>query len=411
VSTGGTGAAKAWPGYERGDPGYRRIVLALFAAGFATFTQVFGAQAVLPAVGVDLGISSATAALLVSATTIGVAISVLPWASVADRIGRVTAMKISIICSTVLDLAVPFVPGFEGVVVLRFAMGLALGAVPAVAMAYLAEELRPRWVAVAAGTYIAGNSIGGIVARLMAGTLSQTVGWRVALFVVAAVGALSAVAFLVSAPRPCGFIRQAATHSVVTRILFHLRDPVMVALFVQGFVVMGVFSVVYNYLGFHLIGAPFDVPETLVSLLFLAYLAGTVSSRASGSLVHRFGALRIVLVGLALMIAGCALMLASSVLPVVVGLVVFTTGCFTAHPVASGMSGQLAQIGRAQATATYQLSWLTGSALLGWAVGLLYDGSGWTAAILTVMCLVAAAAVVAVIGLGLLRNHRPRPSA
>ncbi|MFT4044103.1 MAG: hypothetical protein QM673_13170 [Gordonia sp. (in: high G+C Gram-positive bacteria)] len=58
-------------------------------------------------------------------------------------------------------MIVPLLPGFALVVVGRAALGLAIGAVPAVAMAYLAEELVAHRVPVAAGIFVAGNTFGG----------------------------------------------------------------------------------------------------------------------------------------------------------------------------------------------------------------------------------------------------------
>ncbi|MDO9396943.1 MAG: MFS transporter [Herbiconiux sp.] len=395
----GRASGTGWRGFERGEPAYRRIVLALFAAGFATFAQVFDAQAVLPAVGAELGLGAATAALLVSATTVGLAVSVLPWSWVADRIGRVTAMKLSLVLATAFSLAVPLMPTFETVLVARGLVGLALGAVPAIAVAYLAEELHAGWVTVAAGTYVAGNTVGGIVGRLVAGPLSEAVGWRVGLAAVAALGVLAAAVFWLLVPSPRGFARSdPAGPGFARRVLTNLADPVMLALYGLGFLLMGSFGAVYNYLGFRITGAPFGVPETLVSLIFVAYLAGTAASRVSGGLTTRFGMTRVVLGGIGLMVLGLVLMLADVLAVVVLGLVVFTVGCFTAHPVASALSGRWALVGRGQSTALYQLSWLGGTAFFGWAVGLVYDRFGWMATVVTVLGMAATAAVVTVTG-------------
>ncbi|MCS5715713.1 MFS transporter [Herbiconiux sp. CPCC 205716] len=402
----------AWRGFERGERSYGRIVVALFAAGFATFAQIFDAQAVLPALGRELGVPAAGAALTVSATTIGLAISVLPWASLADRIGRTAAMKISLVSATLLSLLVPLMPGFESVLVMRGLVGLALGAVPAIAVAYLAEELHGSWVGVAAGTYVAGNTIGGIAGRLVAGPLSEVVGWRSGLLAVSVLGAIAAATFFLLVPPQRGFVRlRSAAVPLGTRILFQLKDPVMLALYAVGFLLMGSFSVVYNYLGFHLTGAPFLVPQALVSLLFVAYLSGTVASRVSGGLGQRIGYLRVMLVGIGVMAVGLVLLLGDSLVVAIVGLVVFTIGCFSAHPVASGLSGRWAQLGRGQATALYQLAWLGGTAFFGWAVGLVYDAAGWPATVATVLGMCAAAALALVVGVGLLGRKRPVPPA
>ena len=277
-----------WRGYHRGEREYTRIVIALFAAGFATFVQVFDAQAVLPSIRSDFGVSTAQSALMVSATTIGLALSVLPWSWLADRIGRTTAMRISLTAATALSLLVPFAPSFESVLLVRLLVGVALGAVPALAVAYLAEELHVSWVAVAAATYVSGNTIGGIVGRLVAGPLSETLGWRAGTLVVALIGVLAAVAFWMLVPAPQGFSSTTAgAHRFADRVLSQLRDPVMLTLYALGFAVMGTFAAVYNYLGFHLIAPPFDVPEALVSLLFVAYLAGTAARRFAGAITRR----------------------------------------------------------------------------------------------------------------------------
>ena len=404
------GTAAPWRGYERGERGYRRIVLALFAAGFATFTQIFGAQAVLLQLGDDLGISASSAALTVSFTTIGVAVSVLPWASIADRLGRTTAMRISISAAAVLGFVTPLMPTFELILLARFVLGLSLGALPAVAMAYLAEEVSRKWLSVAAGTFIAGNILGGVLARLIAGVIADLSGWRVGIIVVSGLGALAAAAFVVSAPKALGYLRSAhGGHSMSARLQYIFRHPQVLALYVQGFFIMGLFSAIYNYLGFHIVRDPLNLPVSFVSLLFLAYLAAMVSSRLAGSLVLRFEPLHIILSGLGTMVIGSAMML-SPVLPIViVGLVVFTFGCFTAQPVASMLTGQIPEIGRSQATALFQIAWLGGSAVLGWSLGLVFESVGWTSTIALVIVLVCVSAVVAVFGLGVLAKYRPTP--
>ena len=77
------------PGAERFDE--RRLLVALFGAGTAAFAQLYAPQSVLPDAARELATSASATALLVSAATLGLAVGVLPWAWVADRIGRVRA--------------------------------------------------------------------------------------------------------------------------------------------------------------------------------------------------------------------------------------------------------------------------------------------------------------------------------
>lgn len=292
-------SAPEFSGLVPGTRSYRRLIAGLFFAGVATFAQLYSLQALLPEVSTDLGVPPATAALSVSAATFGIAVAVVPWSMVADRIGRIPAMAIGIITANAFGIAAPFSGGIEMLLALRLAEGLALGAVPAVALAYLSEEVHIRYVAAAAGSYTAGTTVGGLSGRLIAGPLGEALDWWIGAGTVTVLCAIAAAAFLWLVPRARRFIpgrrRADAGPGMLTRLARALRAPQLLALYAQGFLLKGAFVAVYNYLGFHLISPPFLLPAWLVTLLFLAYLAGTVSSSWAGSLASRFGRRRVLL--------------------------------------------------------------------------------------------------------------------
>lgn len=387
-------------GHVPGSREYRRLLAGLFFAGVATFAQLYSPQAVLPVIAVDLDVSPATAALSVSATTLGLAAAVIPWSIVADRIGRVPAMAIGIVVATALGLAAPFASEATLFLALRLGEGIALGAVPAVALAYLSEEVDAGHAAAAAGSYIAGTTVGGLTGRLVSGTVADVAEWRAGIWAVAAVCALSAVLFLVLVPRSRGFVphhrRPERGAGVATRLLDALRSRAQLALYAQGFLLMGGFVAVYNYLGFHLSAPPFSLPGWLVALLFTAYLAGTVSSPFAGVLAARHGRLPVLLWAIAISAAGLVLMTVPVTLVVLGGLLVFTAGFFAAHAVASGWAPAAARPhSRAQASALYYLGYYGGSSLFGWSLGLLFTAWGWTALLVAVLVMCALSAAIA----------------
>ena len=396
-------------GLTPGHPGWRSFVWALFLAGFVTFDLVFAPQAFLPTLSAELNLNADTAAISVSATTFGVAAGVLVWASVSDRIGRMRAIRLSLILAFVVAVAVPFLPTIETLLAARFVEGLLLGAAPAVGMAYIAERVDGRWAAQAAGTFVAGNTIGGIVGRIGSGLVADFGGWRLAFGASTVIAAASIGAFLLLTRQIQDRPPQSTPVSAFAGIRANLRDPYMISLYLQGFLLMGAFGVIYNYFGYHVQEAPFLVPPAVVSLIFVAYLAGTASSRLSASFVGRFGHLRVILFGISTMIVGLALMLVPSLVVVIVGFVIFTIGTFSAHPVASGLTGQRAQLGRAQATALYQLSWLAGTSFFGWLAGVVFVSAGWTFAVLMVALMCAASGIIAVVGLRVFAGRRPLP--
>jgi len=398
-----------WTGHARGSAPYARLLAALFCAGVATFAQLYSPQAVLPLISSDLGVGAANAALLVSASTIGLAVGVIPWSALADRIGRVKSISISVTVATVIGMLVPFAPTFALLLAGRFIEGLMVGGVPAIAVAYLTEEVNPVHAARAAGTFVAGTTIGGLLGRLVSSPVAEVAGWRLGVFTVAVICGLAAMGFVKLAPEPRGFTPSSRRGvkpegGLGHRLLANLRTPRQLVLFAQGFLLMGGFVAMYNFLGFRLTRAPFDLSSSMVSLVFLAYLAGTWASSRAGAEVVRFGRKRVLLVSVVVMTAGVAITLSDNVIAVLLGLVIATAGFFGAHSTASGWTGQAAPVGKAQASSLYNLFYYGGSSAIGWLGGVAFDSHGWTAVAVTIMVLAGVAALLAAV---FLRDARP----
>lgn len=389
----------SWRGHDRGSREYRRILVALLGAGVATFAQLYSPQGVLPLLAGDLGIDPARASLSISAATTGLALSVLPWSVLADRVGRVSAMRLALVSATVLGLVMPWCPWFEALVVVRVLEGVALGGIPGIAVTYLSEEVSACSAAVAAGTYVSGTTVGGLLGRLVAAPVADVAGWRVGTFAVAVLAAVATAVFFVVTPPPKGFRpRRSSVGTTLQAVRRHLRDRHLVALYAQGLLLMGGFVAVYNYLTFRLEAPPFLVPVGAASLLFLAYLAGTLSSRVAAGLVDRLGRRAVLLASTGVMVAGTLVTLADSLVVVVVGLVVLTAGFFGSHSVASGWSGTAARGDRSQSTSLYTLCYYGGSSIFGYLGGLAWSALGWGGLVTMVVALCCAASLWAALG-------------
>ncbi|MEV0891040.1 MFS transporter [Promicromonospora sp. NPDC050262] len=418
------------PGAGRFDE--RRLLVALFGAGTAAFAQLYAPQSVLPDAARELATSASATSLLVSAATLGLAVGVLPWAWVADRVGRVRAMTVAMLGATAVGLAVPFAPSFELLVAGRAVQGLFVAGAPAVAMAYLTEMLIESGAAAAvpraAGTYVAGTSMGGLLGRLVSGGVAELFGWRAGVGAVAVACLVATGAFIWLAPRdrgpraasvaecaglpdggdavpdpdpdpdpdpaPAAAPDRRAPRGRLGRFRA-LLNPRLLVLDAQGLLLMGGFVAVYNYLGFRLAAAPFDLSPGVVSLVFLAYLAGTWSSARTGRLVLRHGRRRVLIVSAGVMALGVTATLSGWLPLVLAGLVVLTAGFFGAHAVASGWTPVAAPQARTQAAAVYNLAYYAGSSLFGWLGGIGFALAGWPGTVGMVLALVAVAAGLA----------------
>jgi len=382
---------------RHGDPGMRRVRLGLFAAALATFALLYAPQPLLPQLADQFRVSPAAASLAMSVATFTLAVAVIPVSSLSEVFGRRRVMTISALAASLLGLATTLAPSLPVLLAIRVLQGFALAGVPAVAMAYLAEEIERGSLGRAMGLFIAGNSIGGLSGRIIAGALADHGGWRVALAGVGAISVTCAVVFALVLPRSAHFTpAPPRVRGLLATLRQNVTDTGLLRLYLISFALMGGFVTVYNYLTFRLSGAPYELSSTAIGLLFTAYLAGTYTSAAAGRLADRHGRYPVLACGILVTAAGALLTLSASLGLIVAGLVLLTGGFFAAHSVASSWVSARARVTPAQASALYMCAFYVGSSVAGSVGGLFYGQGGWPLTITFVLGLLAVALASAV---------------
>lgn len=388
----GPHTGQLWMGHAPRTAGFRRLMAGLFFAGVATFAQLYSPQGLLPLISADLDVTADQAALLISASTIGLALAVIPWSFVGDRLGRKPAMTLSIIAACVFGVGATLAPSFGLILAFRVLEGVALGGVPALAMAYLNEEVHPAATGESAGTFIAGTVIGGLIGRIVAAPLGEWYHWRIGMAAVLLLAVASAICFLLLTPTARKFQPMTTSlRNAITSITTNLRSPVLIVLYLQGMLLMGGFVAVYNFLGFHLLDEPFNLPVSIVSLVFVAYLMGTVTSPWAGRMASKYRPSQVLMVMTTTMIIAVLLTLIPNIWVLLLGVLIFTGAFFGAHAVASGWAGAAAEGGRAQSTSLYNLCYYTGSSIFGWLGGIFLTQYGWTGTVVMTAGLAALA--------------------
>ncbi|MET7502310.1 MFS transporter [Streptomyces microflavus] len=367
---------------EPGRPGYRKMSFALFAAGVAAFALLYSTQALLPAISASYGVSAGQASWTVSAATGALALCVLPLSALSERFGRRQMMTASLTVAVLVGMLVPFAPSIGWLIALRAVQGAALAGLPASAMAYLAEEVRPKALIAAIGLFVAGNSIGGMSGRILTGWVAQAWGWRAALAAVGLLAVACAVAFHFLIPKARNFTPGSLNPKALAKtVATHLGNPLLVRLYAIGALFMTVFGAVYTVIGYRLVDEPFSLPQGIVGSIFLVYLVGTVSSAAAGRLVARLGRRGALYLAVSTTTAGLLLSLADQLASVLLGLVLITAGFFAGHAVASSSVSRTATTGRAQASALYQSAYYLGSSAGGTLGAVAFHAGGWAATV------------------------------
>lgn len=384
------------PYIEKGTPQFVQTSLALFAGGFATFALIYCVQPLMPIFSDDFGLDAASSSLVLSISTAMLAIGLLITGPISDAVGRKSIMVVSLLAAALCTLACAVTSDWYALLVFRALIGLALSGLAAVGMTYLSEEIHPRFIGLSMGLYISGNAIGGMSGRLVSGVMVDFVSWRIALAVLGVIALVAALVFWRILPESRHFRpRRLNLGNLIDGFTLHFRDRGLPWLFLQGFLLMGAFVTVFNYIGYRLLDAPYHMSQAWVGLISVVYLSGIYSSAFIGSLADRLGRGKVLWAVITLMASGLFLTLFEPLWLVLPGLLLFTFGFFGAHSTASSWIGKRAPVAKAQASSLYLFSYYAGSSLAGTLGGLFWHGFGWAgvgafvAALLGVSILVA----------------------
>ncbi|MES1954720.1 MFS transporter [Salinisphaera hydrothermalis] len=384
---------------EHGTSEYLRANLALFAAGFATFSSMYSVQPLMPEFSREFGVSAAVSSLSLSVTTGVLAFTLFLAGLMSGAIERKTVMTASLLGSATLSLVAAIAPGWSTLLVARAFEGIALGGVPALAIAYLSEEIKPADLGTATGLYIGGTACGGMGGRVIAGLLAEAFGWRVAIAVLGVIGFVAAAVFVWLLPRSRNFIAQRGLtiRQHAGPVVSHMRHRALPWVFFCGFLFMGAFVSVYNYVGYRLSAPPFSLGQGAIGAVFVVYMFGIVTSAIAGRIADRHGRPPVLIFAIVLMALGLALMWPDSLIAIIAGIALVTIGFFAGHSTASGWVGLLAEHGKGHAAGLYLLGYYLGSSVIGSLGGLFWSGYGWAG---------VAAMVAAILLIGLVATIR-----
>ncbi len=387
-------------GYAPGTSTYRRVSLALFLAGLATFATIHTTQPLLPTLRSAFNLTPPQAALSMSVTTIALGVTLLVLGPISDSIGRVTVMRCSLVLSALFTIGVGLAPSWNTVLLLRGLVGVSVAGLPAVAVAYLREEIDPKAIARATGRYIGGTGIGGMSGRLVAGIIDDLFGWRWAVISVGLLALACGIACCLLIPASRGFKpHPLAPRALIRRSWLALCDRQLLALNLIGLISMGALNAVFNAITFRLVAAPYLLASGMMSLIFLIYLSGSWASARAGRIADQRGPLWVVRGALFLGLFGTFLTIATPLALVLLGVAGVTMGFFATHGVTSSWVTAHAQRyghGMGQATSLYLFFYYVGASTMGYAGGWAWASGAWgrVALVCTVLWLIGLAATL-----------------
>ncbi|WP_173911813.1 MFS transporter [Acinetobacter sp. Marseille-Q1618] len=379
--------AASTPYIVYGTKSFTAILLSLFLAGFAIFSSLYCVQPMMPFLAKFFAISPTHSSFPLSFSTISLAIGLLFTGLISDRYGRKKIMVISLFLTASVLLLSSLLPYWHVFLVTRMVIGLAVSGVASAAMTYIGEEIAQKDVGFAMGLYISGTAIGGMGGRLIAGVLLDYISWQTATMIIGLLNLLITIIFYIALPASRHFKAYPIQFSrFIESFKKNLSDRKLRLLFIEGFILMGCFVTVFNYMSYHLLEKPFELSQTWIGLISIVYLSGIYSSPRAASWSARFGRDKVLVMMFMTMILGLWIMLIPSIITILIGLLIFTFSFFAAHSTSSSWVSVQSLQYRAVGSSLYLFCYYLGSSVLGSANGIIWENYGWFGLSLTITC-------------------------
>ena len=364
----------------RQTPPLSRAIMLLFAvaSGLAVANAYF-AHPMLDVMADDLGLSRAHAGLIVGATQVGYGLGLILLVPIGDLVDRRRLVIAQSLLSVIALIAIGFASSGNMLLVAMALMGL-LAVVTQAFVAYAASLAPPAERGHIVGVVTSGIVLGILLARTVAGTLTDLSGWRT-VYLASAAATLIIVALLRKAlPRQEA---RPATMSYPRLIgsLFGLlvTEP---ALLIRGIICMLIFANITTLLTplvLPLSAPPFSLSHTAIGLFGLAGVAGALGATRAGRWTDRGLGQRTTGISLALMLLawGPISLLPHSILWLVLGVIVIDFGLQAVHVTNQAMIYRVRPDAQSRLTAGYMVFYSIGSALGSSMSTLAYAHAGW----------------------------------
>jgi predicted MFS family arabinose efflux permease len=380
----------------------RWAAAAVVLCGVCAFLELYCTQPLLPLLAHVFHASKTGVSLTVSAATLGVAISAPVFGALTERLPRKRVIVASLIGVSLPTLLAATSQSLGALIFWRFLEGITLPGIFAVVVTYIGEEWPADRVALIMSFYVSGTALGGFLGRITSGVLAEVFNWRASFVALGAVSLAGAAAVASWLPRgrlraPAAPAQDALPFPYQVQELFRRRR--LVATFAVGFNVLFSMVGVFTWITFHLSAPPFSLSPTALSSLFFVYLIGLVVTPAAGFLITRIGLRAGVGGAIACAMAGVLLTLAPSLLVVIAGLTLLSTGVFIAQ-VASQSHLRIAAPPGARVTAAglYLTCYYLGGTAAGVVPGMFWALGKWPACVAFIVAMQAVALAIALAG-------------
>jgi predicted MFS family arabinose efflux permease len=357
----------------------RVLVLFAIAAGLSV-ANIYCAQPVLDAVARDFAISQASVGSVITFTQVGYALGLFFIVPLGDFLDRRRLIVSQLLISMFALLAVGFAPNIAVMLAAIFVVGL-LAVVIQVLVAYAATLASPEERGSVVGKVTGGVVAGILLARTMAGTLTDVAGWR-SVYLVSAV-LLLCIAFALSKVLPAGANPDAprSYRQLLASVLsLWINEPFLRIRSGLAMLIFAAFNVLWTPLVLPLSSPPISLSHTVIGSFGLSGAAGAFAAARAGRLADRGYAEWTTGSALLLLVASWLAIgdLRRSLLVLTLGIILLDFAVQAVHVTSQSMLFARLPEARSRLVAVYMIFYSIGSGAGAITSTWIYAHTGWT---------------------------------
>jgi YNFM family putative membrane transporter len=275
--------------HRHGSAFARTLLVGLIA--FLTVTDLFGTQAILPALTRAYGVSPAAMGFAVNACTLGMAVAGLTVALFSRNIDPRRSILVSLTVLAVPTARLALVPDLATFMILRIVQGLCMASAFTLTLAYLGEHCSATDAAGAFAAYVTGNVTSNLFGRLLAAGIADHFSLGTTFTALACLNLAGAVLVYFGLTRSAPTGPRGVARRPLSIWAEHLRNPLLKRSFAIGFCILFAFIGTFTYVNFVLVREPIAIGQMTLGFVYFVFAPPIVSTLLAGRAAQMLGTL------------------------------------------------------------------------------------------------------------------------
>lgn len=366
--------------YANGEFKFYRILTSMILGSFIIYSSLYWVQPLIMLFSKSFNQSLASASLVLSITTIALALALLFAPFISNNLGRKNTMVLSLLLTSLFNMFSMVIDDFYWLLFMRFLIGICISGFLASVITYLIEEVDRERVGRVVGIYVAGTALGGVLARIISSLLAEHYGLSTVAVIIGGATLIASLLFWIMLPQSTNFTERTYT-------LIHLKNGFITSflenkiryIYISHFFTIGIYTSVLNYISYPLTEPPYSLNQTEIGLFYFATLSGVIGSLIFGRLIGKFFDISLYRISLLIMVVGAILTTTNMLWLVITGLIIFAFGIFASNTIASNwIANKAPSTHKTEANSLYSIFYYLGSSIIGWLSGYLLLFFGWS---------------------------------